>query len=119
MTELLSESQLREQDFRLYGEGEAIARATQRQREEIDRQLHAPWPVLYQWVGDDGLVHHGNSVGEGATQEEAERKFFRQHPHVQPLAPSQKPESPTRNVENQAIPASGRNLKDVNSFLNP
>lgn len=78
MSELLSESQLREQDIRLYGMESAVELAAARQRIAIEVALRE-----------------------------------------KNLAPSQKPESPTRNVENQAIPASGRNLKDLNSFLNP
>lgn len=39
MSELLNESQLREQDYRLYGPEEAVQRAMQRQREWIEREL--------------------------------------------------------------------------------
>ena len=43
------------------------------------------YPILYQWTSEDGLTHHGNSVGEGKSQQDAERRFFRQHPHVRPM----------------------------------
>ena len=43
------------------------------------------FPVIYQWIGEDGLTHYGNSVCDGETKVEAENKFFRQHPHVKPV----------------------------------
>jgi hypothetical protein len=38
----------------------------------------------YQWSGADGTIFRGRSVASGRDQARAERRFFRQHRHVQP-----------------------------------
>lgn len=54
------------------------------------------YPILYQWTGEDGLTHHGNSVCCGRTRIDAEWRFFRQHPHVRPIfEPHVPPDAPS------------------------